>query len=321
MNNTLTRLVAKEVARNSNFLMMLSNRVRKRVKISSLKELDIFFQNFDKKYNPNNLSEDAIKELLGVYYSDIPFLPKDAHSSSYEEAQWNFFLSLTKNSSYNLENEGGGLDFKDIKDNFYPFNTQSSSEVGKSFIAQGFALSSMNLRPNSKILEFGPGWGNLSVSLAMMGHDVTVIEANKEFIDLIDFRVKKHGRSIRAICDDMGNYARSCTEKYDAIVFAAAFHHCREPQMMLCNLSRMLNEAGLICFSEEPIMYAKNQFLPYPWGIRLDGLSLYAIRQWGWLEYGFQYKHLQEMCVIAELKCQRIPSLNHGVADVVLAKK
>ena len=41
-------------------------------------------------------------------------------------------------------------------------------------------------------------------------------------------------------------------------------------------------------FKAEPIVAANSEVVPYPWGVRLDGLSVWSICQWGWLELGFQ---------------------------------
>jgi hypothetical protein len=48
------------------------------------------------------------------------------------------------------------------------------------------------------------------------------------------------------------------------------------------NLKNIIKDTGLICFASEPITD-----FPHPWGLRLDGMSVWSIRSFGWLELGF----------------------------------
>ena len=54
--------------------------------------------------------------------------------------------------------------------------------------------------------------------------------------------------------------------------------------MLFDKLAKVLNPGGKVFFAAEPI----NDGFPSPWGVRLDGESLWAIRDNGWLELGFQ---------------------------------
>lgn len=46
-------------------------------------------------------------------------------------------------------------------------------------MAIGFIIKNLQLPPNARILEFGPGWGNLTIALAKMGFQVTAIDIEK----------------------------------------------------------------------------------------------------------------------------------------------
>jgi len=69
---------------------------------------------------------------------------------------------------------------------------------------------------------------------------------------------------------------------FDAAVFFASFHHCSDHLQMLRNLTHIVREQGIVAFGSEPITA-----LPYPWGLRLDGMSVWSTRKFGWLENGF----------------------------------
>ena len=51
---------------------------------------------------------------------------------------------------------------------------------------------------------------------------------------------------------------------------------------MLRRLHDIVRPGGAVLFAAEPV-----QRLDYPWGPRLDGLSVWSSRTYGWLELGF----------------------------------
>ena len=71
---------------------------------------------------------------------------------------------------------------------------------------------------------------------------------------------------------------------FDAVLFYESFHHCSDHRGLIAKLAGILNSGGKIFFAAEPIFDG----FPVPWGVRVDGESLWAIRQNGWLELGFQ---------------------------------
>jgi hypothetical protein len=56
---------------------------------------------------------------------------------------------------------------------------------------------------------------------------------------------------------------------------------------MLERLRRLVRPGGLLVLAGEPV----GDF-EMPWGVRLDGQSLYAMRKHGWLELGFETSYL-----------------------------
>ena len=72
------------------------------------------------------------------------------------------------------------------------------------------------------------------------------------------------------------------TSRYDAAVFFESFHHCADHLAMLRRLHDIVRPGGAVVFASEPI-----QNLDYAWGPRLDGLSVWSSRTYGWLELGF----------------------------------
>jgi SAM-dependent methyltransferase len=179
----------------------------------------------------------------------------------------------------------------------------------------------MALKPGAKVVEFGPGWGNTLMHLAMMGYETTAVEVNKPSIELMKYRANLHGRSIRAVESDMVDFARTTSEKYDAAVFVGCFHHCHDPVAMIGYLDRIIADDGRVYFADEPIFPSRAPAMPYPWGLRLDGNSLYYTRVWGWLEMGYQEGFFREALRRAGWTVDVVRSTIKGVEDLYIARK
>jgi cyclopropane fatty-acyl-phospholipid synthase-like methyltransferase len=58
----------------------------------------------------------------------------------------------------------------------------------------------MGLPSGASILEFGAGWGNTSIELAKVGYNVTAVDIEANFVELINLRAGKEGlRNVKAI--------------------------------------------------------------------------------------------------------------------------
>ena len=74
---------------------------------------------------------------------------------------------------------------------------------------------------------------------------------------------------------------------------------------------------GRVAFGSEPI-----GALQYPWGLRLDGLSLWSTRKYGWLELGFTRDYFFEALRKTGWTAQRARSRTISpMADIVIATK
>ena len=75
---------------------------------------------------------------------------------------------------------------------------------------------------------------------------------------------------------------------FDAVIFNASLHHSLEHRAVIQRLDAILAPNGIVAFIAEPVVADHSEHVPYPWGIRLDGLSIWSICKCGWLELGFQ---------------------------------
>ncbi|WGV25486.1 SAM-dependent methyltransferase [Halotia branconii] len=280
--------------------------------INNLKDLDIEIAKAD---NKAKISDDQLRQALSefCYVVDYP-LPKDPYSQEYYEAQMQLYLNISGRNKYTIANEHSPFDFEAIKNNPFPYFTKSSNTVGEQLIAQGFLIKTMNLAADSKVVEFGPGWGNTTLHLAQMGYKVTAVDCEESFLNLIRYRTQNLPNQVETLYQDMLDFTSNV--KYDAAVFFECFHHCANHLQLLRNLHNIITDEGLIAFAAEPI-----SDFPYPWGLRLDGMSVWSIRKFGWLELGFEPSYFLRTLLMLGWTPKRYRSDISPLANVIIASK
>ena len=178
-------------------------------------------------------------------------------------------------------------------------------------LARGGAAATAGDPP--RIVEFGPGWGNLTGDLVATGFDVTAVELDEKFCQLIAHRCAGPGRVTVVRADMLGFVA---DEPFDAAVFFESFHHCADHIAMLHRLHDSVRPGGVVLFAAEPI-----QRLDYPWGPRLDGLSVWSSRTHGWLELGFDNAYFDRALALTGWSGRRHRlRAGAGETDVIVAR-
>jgi 2-polyprenyl-3-methyl-5-hydroxy-6-metoxy-1,4-benzoquinol methylase len=208
-------------------------------------------------------------------------LPADPYSPQYRDAQLALFARISGRAAYSTDLEHTPLDVASATHEPYPYFTRSTAQVGDQLIAIGHLIKSLGIDPPAHVLEFGPGWGNTTVALAQTGFDVTAVDVNPQFLELISKRLGPLSSRVTCVRADMLGFRPS--QPVDAIVFFESFHHCSDPLALISALPSMLKPGGRVLFASEPI-----DDFAMPWGVRLDGESIWAMRKNGWLELGFE---------------------------------
>lgn len=238
-------------------------------------------------------SEDAARAHLGSFELEPPpGRPDDPFSASYEEWTWELYRAISGREDYSLDHEASPLDLPSALERPFPYRTGSAAVVGEDLEARGRLLrvlgagrppgaprGGVGLVPPATIVEYGPGWGNLTVDLLATGFDVTAVEVDAGFRSLLEARAPAGGNLV-VVPTDMLSFRPDVPA--DAAVFFESFHHCADHRAMLDRLHDVVAPGGVVVFAGEPV-----QPMPYPWGPRLDGLSLWSTRTYGWLELGF----------------------------------
>jgi SAM-dependent methyltransferase len=116
-----------------------------------------------------------------------------------------------------------------------------------------------------------------------MGHRVTVLDIEQGFLDLVKERARRGNLDVETVRGDFSAIS-GFDRKFDAVLFFESFHHCSNHQALIAALDQVIAPGGRVIFAGEPIMDG----FPIPWGLRLDGEALWALRRRGWLELGFR---------------------------------
>lgn len=235
-------------------------------------------------------SDDALRKGFGTFRMEIdPGLPPDPFSSAYRDRVMELYEWL-HGQPYDTANEDTVFDFDLAKRSPFPYMTGSCPTVGDHLISIGSVIRSLQLPSRRcKVLELGAGWGNLTLALAQMGHDVTAVDVSPNFVALLKERSSQLGAGVNVLQADYAG-AVALAERFDAVVFFESFHHSTDHLGLLSDLHRVVAPGGCLYLAGEPVLAG----FPQPWCLRMDGESLWAIRKQGWFELGFQPAYLDE---------------------------
>jgi SAM-dependent methyltransferase len=262
-------------------------------------------------------SEDRAREFLdGLALEPPPGPPDDPFSEEYREWTWSLYREIAGRPAYVLENEESPIDVSGALRRPFPYATGSPAVVGEDLEARGSVLRCLGgpagVMPPARIVEYGPGWGNLTLDLVATGYEVTAVELDPRFCDLIARRYPAGGR-LEVVRADMLSFRPE--SPFDAAVFFESFHHCADHMALLDRLRSVVQPEGRVLFAGEPV-----QEMPYPWGPRLDGLSVWSMRTYGWLELGFTPAYFRNALARTGWRGRRYRlARRHPKSDVVVA--
>jgi SAM-dependent methyltransferase len=263
-------------------------------------------------------SEDQARSFLQSFELAPPGgRPPDPFSTEYREWAWNLYHLISGQLEYTTANETSPFDLAGAMVRPFPFATGSATVVGGDLVARGHLMrcigdESFGLTSPGRIVEFGPGWGNLTMDLVATGFDVTAVEVDEKFCTLIQKRCA-FPENLTVVPGDM--LAFDATTPYDAAVFFESFHHCSDHLAMLRKLHEIVRPGGPVFFASEPV-----QKMDYPWGPRLDGLSVWSTRSHGWLELGFDADYFDDALHRTGWRGRRrLAGGRMGAADVIVA--
>lgn len=274
-------------------------------------EIDGFLTRLDTARNDS--------EMRNIFTSfQAPFdldVPPDPFSAEYKDHQFAIYKMLA-GRPYASSNEVSLFDVESAALRPFPYMNGSCDLVGNHLMAIGFLIKALNLQPGARILEFGPGWGNTTIALAKMGFHVTAVDIEQNFIDLINKRAQMERLEITTILGDF-SLIESVSEPYDAVLFFECFHHASDHLALVAAFEKAVKPGGFVCLAAEPI----TPDFPIPWGLRMDGESIWAIRKNGWLELGFNERYFRSALEKFGWRGDFLRGYDSAASSVIIAKR
>jgi SAM-dependent methyltransferase len=178
-----------------------------------------------------------------------------------------------------------------------PYNIESGALLGDLLICWGFLMRTLDLKAGQSLLEYGPGSGQLLLQFARMGVRAAGVDIDPAQVRFIREQGERLGLDIRARVGTFGETIEP-GERYDAVVFFEAFHHAFDHAALVERLHDVVTDDGALVIAADIVVDAAHQFrevVPFPWGPRLDLLSLRAMRTHGWMELGFRQEYFDEL--------------------------
>jgi 2-polyprenyl-3-methyl-5-hydroxy-6-metoxy-1,4-benzoquinol methylase len=166
----------------------------------------------------------------------------------------------------------------------YPYSSRDTRFIAEYWLGVYAAIKLLADAPNTTVIEYGVGWGNMTCALLQSGYNVTAIDIDEKWLRLAEMRadqmfVRPGLRTHHGVFGDMP----PGSDQYGAVIFYECFHHALAHDEVIRRIVARLAEGGLIILAAEAI-YPN---YPVEWGLRQDGHSLWAIRRFGWMELGF----------------------------------
>jgi hypothetical protein len=214
----------------------------------TLEELDAVLARATTLMGP---APDEARALLDGIVLALPTAPpEDPFSDAYREWTWELYRTISGRAAYDTTHEASPFDLAAARERPFPYQTGSLALVGRDLVARGHlleclaeaeALARDGAAPAPsdplRVVEFGPGWGNLTGDLVATGLDVTAVEVDEKFCQLIAHRCTGPGR-VDVVQGDMLGLRRTrpstprCSSR--ASTTAPTTSHCCTACTTLC---------------------------------------------------------------------------------------
>ena len=243
---------------------------------------------------PNAEQYQALSGLILTHPDAAAFAALDPFSAEYRARMMDFYLLLRGKPGTVYEPERDEAANTPIPADLWrgvpPWSFAAPKFVAEFLTcwAQIFRL----IEGGQSVVEYGAGTGQALLMLARSG--LTTHAADIEPSALETIRRQSDAMGLGVACEQARFGEGFGETRFDRILFFESFHHAFEFEKLLTRLHERLNPGGRVILCGEPIVDAGFAGIPYPWGPRLDALSVFCIRRYGWMELGFTTQFFRE---------------------------
>ncbi len=246
-----------------------------------------------------------------------PFLP------DYKPAAMQLYLSLRGRAEQGYRATRDEAAASPLPENLWtglvPWSFGDARMASEHLFAWGHILSHLNLPAGGSVLEYGPGSGQLLLSLARMGYGACGVDIDAVALEAIRAQAAHLGLPVETECAGFGEGFAG--RSFNSILFYEAFHHAFDFDALLLRLHDRLRPGGRIVLCGEPVVPDRTDGVPYPWGPRLDALSVFCIRRFGWMELGFTHDYLMRIAALTGWTATFHPYPGCGRANVYVLEQ
>ena len=263
----------------------------------TLDEFDLLFP----KLRDGGVDSETYQRLSGTAL-EVPGAARlatlDPFSPAYKAAAMKLYYELRGDAERGYlptrdENSGVGSP-ANVWTDLPPWSFRDPKFAAEFFYSWGHILSLLDLPANStaRVLEYGPGAGQILLFLARMGIRAFGVDVDPAYVALIRRQAAAMDLPVEM---EEGTFGEGFDgQVFDRILFYEAFHHAADFLQLLTRLRQRLAPGGRLLLIGEPVVGHAIPVVPFPWGPRLDALSVFCIRHHGWLELGFTQPFLLE---------------------------
>jgi 2-polyprenyl-3-methyl-5-hydroxy-6-metoxy-1,4-benzoquinol methylase len=256
------------------------------------------------------------------YWAGVEYRPEtkvdetlDPFGPEYAAQQLAVYREISGRDLDQLVNEHTTLDvaFHAAAANPYANITPGGVSLHIERLARAIKLGAPPL--GGRLLDMGCGWGLSSELASYSGMKVFAFDVNPDFVDLVNRRAQRMSNGIVAQQGMFDNFESDL--RFDMILFYECFHHALRPWDLLARMRRHLAPNGKIVMAGEPIQAHWWRH----WGMRLDPLSIYCIRKFGWLENGWSIEFLRAAFERAALNIRVNQSADGDIGYTVVGSR
>jgi len=261
----------------------------------------------------DGFTESAVADLCNIAWDGTGLRPPhDPFSSDYKSFALDLWSQITQRPEYDpAVCEKCPMDIAAKVDRPSIYVTSSSASIGASFTGMGAIFKVLSMSPGQRFLEYGSGEGQIALHLARMGVDVSVIDIEPDYLEVIEKQATRNNLSVRT---KQGSFLDVYAgEKFDTVFFFEAFHHALDHIEVM---HRLRDITPRVVLAVEPIQAPADYWrptIPFAWGPRLDGLSLNAMRVHGWMELGFRSEYIADLATRTGWTLQHVPCPESGL--------
>jgi SAM-dependent methyltransferase len=246
---------------------------------------------------PNGEQYQRMSSLILEFPEARKLAGMDPFSTDYKAAVMEFYLSLRGRAEQGYvvarDEAPAGEMPEDVWTGLIPWSFRDARMVSEHVLAWGHILGHLNLPDGGALLEYGPGSGQLLMMAARMGYRAYGVDIDA--VALAGIRAQATHLNL-PVETERAEFGRGFADQtFDTVLFYESFHHAFDFDDLLTRLHDRLNPGGRVVLCGEPVVSDVTDGIPYPWGPRLDALSVFCMRRFGWMELGFTHDFLMKI--------------------------